>query len=70
MMTQNSELLSRDDIERETGGGISRRWLELAAHSGKGPPFIRISRRCVRYRRVDFLAWLDARTIDPAATDR
>ena len=58
-----NECLSRDDIERETGGGITRRWLELAAHRGDGPPFLKISRRMVRYRRADFEAWLAAQRV-------
>jgi len=58
-----NDLLSRDDIERETGGGVSRRWLELAAHRGDGPAYIKISRRCVRYRRSDFDQWLAQHTI-------
>ena len=54
-------LLSRDDIEREYG--ITRRWLELAAWRGEGPPMIKIGNRMVRYRRADFDAWLEARTV-------
>ena len=68
-MTNANELLSRDTIEAETNGGITRRWLELAAHRGDGPPYVRISRRCVRYRRADYEAWLEARTINPAGTN-
>lgn len=63
----NDDLLSRDDIERETAKGITRRWLELAAHRGEGPPFIKLSRRSVRYRRGDLEAWLAARTIQSSA---
>jgi len=59
------QLLSRDQIERETGGGITRRWLEMAAFRGDGPPFIKLSRRCVRYRRVDYETWLARRTVAP-----
>lgn len=59
----DDELLSRDDIERETNGGITRRWLELAAHRGDGPPFLKISRRMVRYRRGEFRRWLDAQRV-------
>ncbi|MGM0583463.1 MAG: helix-turn-helix transcriptional regulator [Pseudomonadota bacterium] len=55
-------LLSRDDIEWEYG--LTRRFLEIAAHRGDGPPFIKISRRCVRYRRTDLEAWLAARTVE------
>lgn len=63
MATSNDELLSRDDIERETRGGITRRWLELAAHRGEGPPMLKISRRMVRYRRRDFNDWLEAQRV-------
>jgi hypothetical protein len=45
--TQSRRLLSRDEIEAEYG--ITRRWLELAAHRGDGPPMHKISRRMVRY---------------------
>ena len=49
-------LLSRDDIQ--TQYGLTRRWLELAALRGDGPPYLRISRRLVRYRWADFERWL------------
>jgi hypothetical protein len=55
-------LLSRDEIEIEYG--ITRRWLELAAHRGDGPPMRKISRRMVRSDRAEFDAWLDALRID------
>ena len=58
---RRQELLSRDDIEREYKG-ITRRWLELAALSGNGPPMIKISPRLVRYQRGVFEDWLRART--------
>jgi hypothetical protein len=54
-------LLSRDDIQREYQ--LSRRWLELAALSGDGPPMVRLSRRMVRYQRGVFEGWLAARTV-------
>ena len=55
------ELLSRDDIETEYG--LGKRWLELAALSGNGPPYVKISRRMVRYQRGAFEAWLASRTV-------
>ena len=55
------DLLSRDDIEREYK--LSRRWLELAALTGDGPPMLRISRRMVRYQRGTFEDWLASRTV-------
>ncbi|MDF2234962.1 helix-turn-helix domain-containing protein [Albimonas sp. CAU 1670] len=55
-------LLSRDEIQAEYG--ITRRWLELAAHRGDGPPMRKISRRMVRYDRAEFEAWLDASKVE------
>ena len=49
-------LLSRDDIEAEYG--ITRRWLELAAHRGDGPPMTKITPRMVRYDRAALEAWI------------
>ena len=54
-------LLSRDDVEREYG--ISRRWLELAALSGNGPPMVRLTPRMVRYRRDDLEDWIASKTV-------
>jgi predicted DNA-binding transcriptional regulator AlpA len=31
-----------------------------------GPPYIKISARCVRYRREDVLRWLESRRVKPA----
>jgi predicted DNA-binding transcriptional regulator AlpA len=54
-------LLSRDDIQDEYG--LSRRWLELAALRGDGPPMRKISARMVRYERAEFEGWLAARRV-------
>ena len=54
-------LLSRGEIEAEYG--LPKRWLELAALSGNGPPMTRISTRMVRYQRGTFEDWLAARTV-------
>ncbi|MFT4827834.1 MAG: putative DNA-binding transcriptional regulator AlpA, partial [Halioglobus sp.] len=53
--TQAKRLLSRDEIEDEYG--LSRRWLELAALRGDGPPMRKISARMVRYERAEFEDW-------------
>lgn len=60
-----NELLSRQQIEAEYGNGDGRlkRWLELAALRGDGPPMVKISRRMVRYRRSDLEDWLKSRTV-------
>src|SRR5690349_15819210 len=49
-------LLSREQVEDMYG--LWRRWLELAAWRGHGPPIVKISRRMVRYRVGDIEAWL------------
>jgi hypothetical protein len=69
-MPSDDDLLSRDDIERETRGGITRRWLELAAHRGLGPPMLKISRKMVRYRRGDFKAWLKSHRVNTLDAER
>jgi predicted DNA-binding transcriptional regulator AlpA len=55
-----NQLLSRDEVFGEFG--LTRRWLELAALTGDGPPYVRISRRLVRYQRAVLEAWIAART--------
>ena len=41
--------------------GLTQRWLEVKRYRGDGPPFVRISSRCVRYRRSDLEEWIDSR---------
>jgi hypothetical protein len=69
-MQNDDDLLSRDDIERETGGGITRRWFELAAHRGVGPPMLKISRRMVRYRRGEYETWLETHRVNNLDAER
>lgn len=37
--------------------GLSPRFLQARRYTGDGPPYVRISSRCVRYRREDLAAW-------------
>lgn len=53
---EQNALLSRDQVAVRYG--ISRRWLELAAYKGEGPPMVKLSRRMVRYRPQDIEDWL------------
>ncbi len=55
-----NQLLSRDEVFGEFG--ITRRWLELAALTGDGPPYVSVSKRMVRYQRSVLEAWIAART--------
>ncbi len=40
---------------------LTPRCLQAWRCKGGGPKFIRISRRCIRYRRVDLLQWIGER---------
>ena len=40
---------------------LTPRALEAWRHKGGGPRYIRISARCVRYRRADLQAWIAER---------
>ena len=39
--------------------GVSERTLEKWRRTGDGPPYIAISRRCIRYRLADLRDWQD-----------
>jgi predicted DNA-binding transcriptional regulator AlpA len=40
--------------------GLTPRFLERRRYVGDGPPFIRISARCVRYRSSDLREWIES----------
>ncbi len=54
-------LLSRNEVEALFG--ISRRYLEVSAVRGDGPPMIRVGSRMVRYRVRDLHEWIDANRV-------
>lgn len=54
------DLLSTSELSEWLG--MSTAFFEIGRHKGYGPPFIRVSARRIRYRRVDVLEWLKART--------
>ena len=39
---------------------LSTRRMQGLRQEGKGPKFVRISGRCVRYRRIDLRKWAEA----------
>lgn len=45
--------------QREAAGllGLTERFLEARRARGGGPPHVRVSRRCIRYRRSDLEEW-------------
>lgn len=40
---------------------VSEKTLQYWRLTGNGPKFVRISKRCVRYRRRDLIAWIEQR---------
>ena len=71
-MTQAIATLSADRLlsraEVEVHFGISRRFLEVAAVRGDGPPMIRI-KRSVRYRVADLRDWIDSQRVNSTSEE-
>lgn len=59
-------LLSRAEVE--VSFGLSRRFLEVSAVRGDGPPMVKIG-RSVRYRSVDVRAWIEARRVSSTSQE-
>jgi predicted DNA-binding transcriptional regulator AlpA len=53
-------LISEAELAARTG--TSRRMWQEARRRGDGPPFVRISARCIRYSLATVEKWLAART--------
>ena len=53
---------------------LTNRALQSWRYQGKGPPFVRLSARCVRYRFIDITAWiakhLRRSTSDPGLAEK
>jgi len=43
--------------------GVTARCLEKWAVTGEGPAFVRLSARCVRYRKADIDEWAEKRLV-------
>lgn len=41
--------------------GVTRRSLQAWRINGNGPQYVKISARCVRYRRMDLIQWSEKR---------
>ena len=61
-----------DETQTAKVFNVSERTLQAWRLRGGGPPFVRISSRCIRYRNSDLAAFIDARTVkstsDPGPT--
>ena len=42
--------------------GVSRQFLEKLRHTGGGPEFIRVTKRCIRYECAALDQWMAERT--------
>ncbi|MEO1472485.1 MAG: AlpA family transcriptional regulator [Pseudomonadota bacterium] len=60
-------LLNRQEVE-DLFGFPSKRFLEISALRGDGPPMVRIG-RSVRYKISDLRAWIDAHRVS-STSDR
>lgn len=43
--------------------GVSQKTLQTWRSRRMGPPYIRIARKCIRYRETDLKAFVDARVV-------
>lgn len=43
--------------------GVSQKTLQTWRSRRMGPPYIRIARKCIRYRRADLEEFVDARVV-------
>ena len=50
-----------DEKAAATFLGLERRTMQGFRQRGGGPGFMRISSRCIRYRRIDLRDWAEAR---------
>ena len=46
---------------------LERRTMQSLRQRGGGPRFVRISSRCIKYRRADLRTWSEARLVSSAA---
>ena len=43
--------------------GLQKGTIQNKRQAGDGPRFVRLSARCIRYRRIDLKAWADERLV-------
>jgi len=57
----SSTILTATEVAEQTG--LSVETLAQWRSQGKGPPYVKISRNCVRYRQSDLDGWLAERIV-------
>lgn len=61
-ITPDEDLLNSNDVSEMLG--VSVNTLGIWRHQGKGPSYLKFSRRAVRYRKQDVLDWMEEATIE------
>ena len=61
MKPENDRDMLLNEVDAAKLLGLTQRTLQAWRFYGKGPLFVRISKRCVRYRRSDLVAWIEKR---------
>ena len=52
-------LVLRTEVQAAAFLGVSPRALQKWRVSGRGPPFLRLSSRCIRYCHADLIGWAE-----------
>ena len=47
--------------------GVTHRTLQKWRQRDSGPPYVRLTARCIRYSESAVIAWADSHTIEPAS---
>lgn len=63
MTTETPVLMTEPQVAELTG--LKEQTLTNWRSQRKGPPFIRISNRAIRYDRAEVLEWLESKTVRP-----
>lgn len=53
----DESLFSQEDLVPVLG--LSRQWFERERWKGGGIPYLKLSKRCVRYKKLDVINWLN-----------
>ncbi len=65
MENQSDGLINEQEAARKMG--VKPITLQLWRLAGKGPRYVRLGTRTIRYRPEDIAAWIDARTMEEGA---
>lgn len=58
----NTRLLDTKELSKMLG--VTTNTLQIWRHQGKGPKYIRLTRRAVKYQEQDVLNWIESKAIE------